>query len=101
MGISVVLEQLAGSFVNAIKFYRLCNIYNMFDSETLRPVIIAIVLFMVIVNLLPKVLKDPTNIKTVDDVTMLSVTLQKFLMPGTILIALIVYFTNYINANVL
>ena len=73
----------------------------MFDSETLRPVIIAIVLFMVIVNLLPKVLKDPTNIKTVDDVTMLSVTLQKFLMPGTILIALIVYFTNYINANVL
>ena len=73
----------------------------MFDSETLRPVIIAIVLFMVMVNLLPKILKDPTNIKAVDDVTMLSVTLQKFLMPGTILIALIVYFTNYINANVL
>lgn len=73
----------------------------MFDSETLRPVIIAIVLFMIIVNLLPKILKDPTNIKAVDDVTMLSVTLQKFLMPGTILIALIVYFTNYINANVL
>jgi hypothetical protein len=56
---------------------------------------------MIIVNLLPKILKDPTNIKAVDDVTMLSVTLQKFLMPGTILIALIVYFTNYINANVL
>ena len=73
----------------------------MFDSETLRPVIIAIVLFMIIVNLLPKILKDPTNIKAVDDVTMLSVTLQKFLMPGTILIALIVYFTNYINAIVL
>jgi hypothetical protein len=73
----------------------------MFDSETLRPVIIAIVVFMIIVNLLPKILKDPTNIKAVDDVTMLSVTLQKFLMPGTILVALIVYLTNYINANVL
>ena len=73
----------------------------MFDSETLRPVIIAMALFIVIVKALPKVLKDPTNIKAVDDVTMLSVTLQDFLMPGTILIAIIVYLTNYINANVL
>jgi len=73
----------------------------MFDSETLRPVIIAMLLFIFIVKALPKVLKDPTKIKTVDDVTMLTVTLQSFLMPGAILIALIVYFTNYINANVL
>jgi hypothetical protein len=73
----------------------------MFDSETLRPVIIAMLVFIFIVKVLPKILKDPTNIKTVDDVTMLSVTLQDFLMPGTILVALIVYLTNYINANVL
>ena len=73
----------------------------MFDSETLRPVIIAMALFLVIVKALPKVLKDPTNIKTIDDVTMLTVTLKEFLMPGTILVAIIVYLTNYINANVL
>jgi hypothetical protein len=73
----------------------------MFDSETLRPVIIAMVLFILLVKGLPMVLKDPTNIKPVDEVTMLSVTLRDFLMPGTILIAIIVYFTNYINANVL
>ena len=73
----------------------------MFDSETLRPVIIAMALFIVIVKALPKVLKDSTNIKAVDDVTMLTVALKDFLMPGTILIAIIVYLTNYINANVL
>ena len=73
----------------------------MFDSETLRPVIIAMALFIVIVKALPKVLRDPTNIKAIDDVTMLTVTLKEFLMPGTILIAIIVYLTNYINANVL
>ena len=73
----------------------------MFDSETLRPVIIAMVLFILLVKGLPMVLKDPTNIKPVDEVTMLSVTLRDFLMPGTILIAIIVYLTNYINANVL
>lgn len=73
----------------------------MFDSETLRPVIIAMILFIVFVKALPKVLRDPTNIKAIDDVTMLTVTLKDFLMPGTILIAIIVYLTNYINANVL
>jgi hypothetical protein len=73
----------------------------MFDSETLRPVIIAMVLFIVFVKALPKVLRDPTNIKAIDDVTMLTVALKDFLMPGTILIAIIVYLTNYINANVL
>jgi hypothetical protein len=73
----------------------------MFDSETLRPVIISMALFIVIVKALPKVLKDSTNIKAVDDVTMLTVALKDFLMPGTILIAIIVYLTNYINANVL
>jgi len=73
----------------------------MFDSETLRPVIISMALFIVIVKALPKVLKDSTNIKAIDDVTMLTVALKDFLMPGTILIAIIVYLTNYINANVL
>ena len=73
----------------------------MFDSDTLRPVIIAMVLFILVVNALPRILKDPTNIKIVDDITMLTVTLQQFLMPGTILVGLIVYLTNYINANVL
>ena len=73
----------------------------MFDSDTLRPVIIAMALFILIVNALPKILKNPTNIKVVDDLTMLSVSLKGFTMPGTILIGLIVYLTNYINANVL
>ena len=58
-------------------------------------------LFIVIVKALPKILKDSTNIKAIDDVTMLTVALKDFLMPGTILIAIIVYLTNYINANVL
>ena len=73
----------------------------MFDSDTLRPVIIAMALFILIVNALPKILKNPTNIKVVDDLTMLAASLKGFTMPGTILIGSIVYLTNYINANVL
>ena len=73
----------------------------MFDSETLRPIIIAMVLFLVLVNVLPKILKEPTDIKPVDDLVMLCVTLRGFMMPGSLLVAIIVYATNYINGQVL
>lgn len=73
----------------------------MFDSETLRPVIIAMVLFLIVVSMLPKIAKDPIGVKALDDVVMLCVTLKGFLMPGAILTGLIVYLTNYINGQVL
>jgi hypothetical protein len=73
----------------------------MFDSESLRPVIIAMVLFLVLVHVTPKVLKEPTDIKPLDDVVMLCVTLNGFLMPGALLTGLVVYLTNYINGQVL
>ena len=73
----------------------------MFDSETLRPVIIAMVLFLIVVSMLPKIAKDPIGVKSLDDVVMLCVTLKGFLMPGAILTGLIVYLTNYINGQVL
>lgn len=73
----------------------------MFDSETLRPVIIAMVLFIVLVKAIPQVIKDQTNMKVVDDITMLAVSLNGFMMPGTILIGIIVYLTGYINTKML
>jgi len=74
---------------------------KMFDSETLRPVIIAMVLFIVLVHATPKVFKGPTDIKPLDDVVMLCVTLRGFLMPGAILMGLVTYLTNYVNLTVL
>jgi hypothetical protein len=73
----------------------------MFDSETLRPVIIAMVMFLVLVHATPKILKGPTDIKVLDDIVMLCVTLRGFLMPGALLVGIITYATNYINTTVL
>lgn len=73
----------------------------MFDSDSLRPIIIAMVLFLLVVQLTPKVLKEPTDIKPLDDLVMLCVTLRGFMMPGSLLIGIIVYLTNYINGQVL
>jgi hypothetical protein len=73
----------------------------MFDSETLRPVMIAMVLFIVLVHATPKVFKGPTDIKPLDDVVMLCVTLRGFLRPGASLMGLVTYLTNYVNLTVL
>ncbi len=59
------------------------------------------VLFLIVVNFLPKVVKEPVGVKAIDDVVMLSVTLKGFLMPGAILTGVLVYLTNYVNGQVL
>lgn len=73
----------------------------MLDSENLRPVIIAMALYIVLSHVVPKVIKKPTGVKPVDEVNMLLISNQGFLMAGSILTGLIVFLTNYINTQVL
>jgi hypothetical protein len=73
----------------------------MFDSETLRPVIIGMALYIVLSHILPKIIKKPTNIKPVDEINMLLISNRGFLMAGTILTGLVVFLANYINSEVL
>ena len=40
----------------------------MLDQETLRPVIIAMALYLAISQIIPELLKKPTNIKFIDDI---------------------------------
>jgi len=70
----------------------------MFDSETLQPVIVAMVLYIAIVNLVPRIVKKPTGVKVLDDLVLLIISQQGSLMSGTILIGLIVYLTKYAQA---
>ena len=73
----------------------------MFDSETLRPVIIATVLYLVLSVMIPRIVKKPTGIKLIDDLIMYLVAQKGFLMSGTILVGIIVYLSNYINLKML
>ena len=67
------------------------------DQETLRPVIIAMALYLAINILVPRILKKPTGIKPIDDLDMTMIAQQDTLMNGTILIGLVVLGTNYIQ----
>ena len=73
----------------------------MFDSDTLRPVIIAMALYLALSILVPKIVTKPTGVKVVDDEVMYLLAQKGFLMSGVILIGIIMYGTNYISTQML
>ena len=73
----------------------------MFDSESLRPVIISMAIYIIIVRVLPQLIKKPTKIAPVDDVIMLIISQQGSLMAGSILVGLIIFLSNYVNLELL
>ena len=73
----------------------------MFDSDTLRPVIIAMTLYLVMSTLVPKVVTKPTKIDVVDKLVMYLISQKGAMMSGVIMVGLIVYLTNYLQSTIL
>jgi hypothetical protein len=71
------------------------------DQETLRPVIIAMALYIALNIIVPRIVKKSTGIKAIDDLVMTMIAQQDSLMSGTILIGLVVLGTNYIQEELL
>ena len=69
----------------------------MLDQDSLRPVIIAMALYIAISIIIPRVVKKPTGIQPIDDLVMTIIAQKDSLMSGTILIGLIILGTNYIE----
>ena len=69
----------------------------MFDADTLRPVIVSMVIYIVLVNLVPRLVKKPTGVKVLDDVVLLLISQKGSIMSGTILTGVIVYLTGYLQ----
>ena len=71
------------------------------DQETLRPVIIAMAIYLAIGVIVPKIAKKPTGVGPVDDLVMTIMSQQGSLMSGAILVGLIIFATNYIQQELL
>jgi hypothetical protein len=67
------------------------------DQENLRPVIIAMALYLTIATLIPRIIKKPTGVKILDDIVMALITERGFLMSHTIILGIVVLGTNYIH----
>jgi len=73
----------------------------MLDQESLRPVIIAMALYITISTLVPRIATKPTGIQIIDDLVMSIIAQRDSMMSGAILIGLIVLATNYIQDDLL
>lgn len=69
----------------------------MLDQESLRPVIIAMALYLTIATLIPRIIKKPTGIKILDDIVMALIAERGSLMSHTIILGIVVLGTNYIH----
>ena len=67
------------------------------DQESLRPVIIAMAVYLTIATVVPHVVKKPTGIQPIDELVMTLIAQQGSLMSGTILVGLVILLTNYIE----
>jgi len=68
----------------------------MFDEDTLKPVIISMIVYLAIAKIMPDVLKKPTGVKFIDDLNMLLISQKGSLGSGALLTGIIVFVTNYI-----
>lgn len=69
----------------------------MLDSVTLQPVIIAMCLYLLLINLIPIVVTKPTGIQILDDMILLVISQKPMAMSGTIFIGLLMLLTGYVQ----
>ena len=70
----------------------------MLDQDTLRPVIIAMSLYIIVSVLIPRYAK-PTNIEAIYDIVAFLVAQRGSIMSGTILMGLLVFSANYLDTE--
>lgn len=68
----------------------------MFDQDTVKPVIVSIVLYLMIAKLLPEILKKPTGIGIIDDLNMMLIAQKGALASGAVLTGIITLLSQYI-----
>lgn len=68
----------------------------MFDQDTLKPVIISMIVYIVIAKILPDLMKKPTGISFIDDINSMLISQKGSIGSGALLTGLVVLITNYI-----
>ena len=68
----------------------------MLDQDTLKPVIISMIVYLLVANMIPDIIKKPTGITFIDDINTMLIAQKGSLGSGAILTGLVVYITNYL-----
>ena len=68
----------------------------MFDQDSLKPVILSMVIYLIIAKFLPEILKKPTGITIIDDLTMMHIAQKGSLSSGAILTGIVAFVSHYV-----
>lgn len=63
----------------------------------MRPVLLSMVIFYLLMIMTPKIIKKPTGIKIIDETVMYLVATESFVVPGVLLTGLVTYLTAYVD----
>ena len=69
----------------------------MLDQESLRPVIIAMSLYIIIASIIPHFITKPSGIGFIDDIVMTFIAQKDSMVSGMIITGVIVFATNHIQ----
>ena len=71
----------------------------MLDQETLKPVIISMIVYLLIAKMIPESIKKPTGVSFTDDINMMLIAQKGSLTSGALLTGIIVFITGYIESE--
>jgi hypothetical protein len=67
------------------------------DQDTLKPVLISMIVYLVVAKMLPETVKKPTGIGFIDDINMLLIAQKGSLTTGAILTGIVVLIAGYVE----
>ena len=73
----------------------------MLDQDTLKPVIISMIVYMLVAKLIPELIKKPTGVAFIDDVNMMLIAQKGSLTSGAILAGLVTFIAGYVESEFL
>ncbi len=69
----------------------------MLDQETLKPVIISMIVYLLIAKMIPESIKKPTGVSFIDDINMMLIAQKGSLTSVSFLTGLMLCITGYIQ----
>lgn len=67
------------------------------DQDTLKPIIISMIVYLVLAKMIPETIKKPTGISFIDDINMMLIAQKGSLTSGALFTGIVVFIAGYIQ----
>lgn len=69
----------------------------MLDQDTLKPVIISMIVYLLLAKMIPETIKKPTGVTFIDEINMMLIAQKGSLTSGALLTGIVVFITGYVE----